>query len=265
MRTFKLLILPIFLLLSFTAGLIVGKGFNKETPSTSLSSTSDSRSFQPCDPLALDNYKLATVDGIPAEFGVDLKGEGNKQLIRIYSEDSSIKSLPIVLKVFSYDVKCLKEEFSYDGRDDNRVGNELEAVAVKNNFWGDGRDVLFFSVISTGYGSGYTEYINFLTCENGNYSIVKGPIGSELSRYKFSGTDGEGKEMLVARGVWGEDESHFSPHRYVLEKWVWNGYGYDKVNLGTTRNKYELSKNKSATLVDEIIKSEPELFSLTAP
>jgi hypothetical protein len=261
----------IVFVIGFISGLLVSERPSLK-PWFSKPKTQQS-SLQKCVSLNINNYEIANAGGWLwkkgrplAEFQVDLKGDGHKQLIRVYDEAVAsnapirARSLPVTLKVFSGSTDCFVEEFKYDGVSDGRSGNELGKVEVKPNFWGDGKTVLLFSTVSTGYGSGFGEYMNFLTYRNNRYLVVKGPTLGELSAYKFVGSNREGREILVASSIWESGEAHFSPHRYSIKKLVWNGDGYDVSDLGTTRHKYGID-SKGVNLVDKIMKTEPELFA----
>jgi len=215
--------------------------------------------------LVIPGYQLAEIEGAPAEYVVDLKNQGEKrQLVRVYTENKETKTLPVIIKVFSLGKDGFKEEFKFEAKFPGKakppfdVANQLEEVKVEKNFWGDGRTVVFFSLFSNYYGSGGKNYLIFLSYKEGRYQVVQGPVLDELADYRFTGKNGKGEELVVAKAVWNtEEEGHFSPHRYTLEHWIWNENSYEKAGLErTTENKYDPASN----VLDQIIQKEPHLL-----
>lgn len=161
------------------------------------------------------------------------------------------RSLPIIVRVFSGPLECLKEEFSYN----SYVENELFNIEVLPNFWGDGKNVVMVVGTSTAYGSGSTRHLHFITYRNGAYYLIEGPRLNELSIYKFY--DGTGRKIIVATGIWESGEAHFDPHRFGFASYDWTGENYTVTNLGTTKNKYA---SESIT-IDDLIELEPLVLS----
>ncbi len=209
------------------------------------------------------------------EFLVDLKGDGTKELVRVYDQQLQIKgsygerSMPIIVKVFSgADASC-RELFSYTASqqpDGNGVlwgANESGLAYVSAGFFGDQKQAFVFEPISTGYGSGSSYPIDILAWQGGSFQVIQGPTMTELDIWKFNGTDFPGETILVARGIWdstGTFEAHFSPHRVHFESWQWADGQYVKTDLGTTQNKYSFS-GSSASTIDDIIKAEPNVLN----
>jgi len=249
-------VLGIFLVLSLGITVfLVYQGVRHALP------TSNSK----CSPTTIADYEVATIiesvdsTGIvitkPAQFQASLKGDNSMQTIIIYAQIANygMRELPVITKIFSGQKNCLTEEFSYTGGGDGRSGNELHTAKVIPNFWGDGRTVLNVENESTGYGSASAYFLNFIVYVNGSFQIIKGPdVGSDIL-YTYRGTDGIGKEILVANPVWAETEAHFDPHIYKFKKFVWDGQGYISFKLGTTVNKYQGS-------IDKIIQAEPSVL-----
>ncbi len=211
----------------------------------------------------------------PDELLVDLKGDGAKELIRVYDQQLQVhgsyggRSMPIVVKVFSDPTASCQELFSYTGvqrPDGNGVpwgANESGLTSVLAGFFGDQKQVFMFEPISTGYGSGFSYPLNILSWQAGSFQVIQGPILTELDAYKFSGADFPGETILIARGIWdsvGTFEGHFSPHRVHFESWAWADGQYVKTDLGTTQNKYSIVGSPSGgtvSAIDDIIKAEP--------
>jgi len=220
-------------------------------------------SFSPSKSLGAGEpkYKIAStcVDkDCPAEVEWDLGGNGKTVLVRAYSESSVFSSsgsgtcplLPIILKIFSKENGLLNEESVY-----KFDANALSSLRIVKSFWGEGKDAVLAETMSTGCGSGYASNLNFfrVEVENGKlfYLLVSGPSFGELDSYKITKTG----EILLAKGIWDPNESHFEPHRYHLEKYVFNSLEkkFEKSDLGTTRGKYSGS-------IEEIIAAEPAVL-----
>ncbi len=165
---------------------------------------------------------------------------------------------------FCVDKNCSAEvewRFGDDGRTalvrvyDESAASSFSSIKIVKNFCGEGKDAVLVETMSTGCGSGYSASLNFLKAETHNgkffYHLVSGPRFGELDSYKIV----EGREILVAKAVWAPDESHFEPHRYRLEKYVWDPLGekFIKKDLGTTKGKYSGS-------IEEIIAAEPAVL-----
>jgi hypothetical protein len=207
------------------------------------------------------NYTIADVvsTGSKAIFRADLDGDGNNEEIVVYWENRQEKSHPIITKVYKYTQNSeAMEVFSFSGeeiKDQIRSGNELYDAKVLPNFWENGKDTFMVINKSTGYGSGYTTYMNFITFGEGKYKVVFGPVLDELTIYKFLGEDHLGTKIAVFKSVWEEGESHFDFHRYSLEKYTYQNGRYIKVSLGITKNKHDFFNST----FDGILDKEPAL------
>ena len=150
----------------------------------------------------------------PDEFLVDLKGDGAKELVRIYDQQLQIRgsyagrSMPIIVKVFSAADASCRELFSYtaqqkpDGNGTPWGSNESGFAYATAGFFGDAKQAFLFEPISTGYGSGFSYPIDILSWQAGSFQVIQGPTVTELDIWKFSGVDFPGETILVARGIW---------------------------------------------------------------
>lgn len=237
---------------------------------TPLFTASPTTSLDKCADINLPKYEIAQTDyqydakgnrinGKSTEYLADLKGDGQKELVRVFDEQPGQflqRQLPVTVKIFSGKSNCYKEELVYNGKEsgsNDRSGNELNNAKLLTNFWDDGKDVVMAIFESTGYGSGWTAYMNFITFQNGKYIVVNGPTISDLSLYMFNGKNADGLEIIVANAVWASDEGHFDPHKYTFEKYSFNGKEYIKKMLGTTNNKYNAP-------IQEILQKEPDVI-----
>jgi len=252
----------IFLLFGAIIGcLLIGNLGNQLTPANS-SQTNNLN----CAPVPL-HYELAVSEenninnnNKPMEFSVDLNGDGVNEIVKFYREISSnyiadkfpIRSLPIIMKVYSDDDGCFKELYSYTADHNKMPDNEMGVAEVISNFWEDGKNIVLFDTISTAYGSGYTTSMKFLTFDLYGYRVVDGPQIGSISSYRLLKKN-SGINILVSRGEWGSTENHFGSHIQKLEMWEWNEGEYVIQKLGMTKNRYEKD-------IDNIISGEPHLL-----
>jgi len=211
-----------------------------------------------CQPVNFTNYEIAKIDSNPLEYKIDLNGDQKEEIVRVYDQitNNGARNLPIILKIFSGSMDCLKEDFAYTGRKDPEVNlyeNEIADFQILPNFWGDGKNVIMLLGEQTAYGSGFTIYSHFFSFKDGKYLNIDGPELDELSNFKFKNEDIKGKEIIVARAIWAEGEAHFDYHRYQFEVYNWDGEKYIKKNAGTTKNKYLGD-------IEEILQKEPEIL-----
>jgi len=201
--------------------------------------------------------KLLSSGSKPLVFQIDLDADGENEDVRVLVEAlvqkdkfSFQRRKPVVVEVLKNKNGCLRKVFSFNGREGVetdasgfgwRNGNEILSVYAFADFWGDGKDVFVFVPTSTNYGSGYTAYVNLLAFVNGRYTIIEGPVLNELSNFRFSAGASPGNTIWIASGIWEEDEAHFDPHRCRVEKWSWqkSRLSYERLEIGTTKNKYE--------------------------
>lgn len=195
-------------------------------------------------------------------FSADLKGDGTQETIMVYEQKSNgERNKPEIVQIFSGNSSCYKLEFSYGGNSGDRSGNERGFYRVLNNFWGKGQNAFLFEPVSTGYGSGSSSLLNFITYDKstGKYKVIQGPILSELSSFKYNGSDFIGNKILVAESVWGEDENHFEPHQIHFISYNWNGSSYVINDLGITTKKYDFVSGNDT--IDSIIRMEPSVVN----
>lgn len=210
----------------------------------------------------------------PDEFLVDLKGDGAKELVRVYEESSIIgtRSKPVIVKVFSDSSSACQEVFSYTGKQTADAfgaswgSNEIGFPRPFDKFFGDAKQAFLFEPITTGYGSGYSAYVAILTWQAGSFQVLEGPQLNELTAYDFRGTDFPAQTILVARSIWGPDplECHFCDHLVQFERYEWADGQYAKTTLGTTKNKYNLVAGGSESAranINAIIKAEPQALT----
>jgi len=198
----------------------------------------------------------------PGEIRFDINNDGQEELTKVYEEEIGDefygRRLPIVFKIFSGPQDCLKEEFSYRGKERSEdyavPENEVGDLWAYPNFWGDGRNTVTLVGVQTAYGSGFLTNIHFFTYENGKYQEIATLEFHSDDMYKLSGEDGLGKEIIVARMIWAEGECHFCPHRYKFEIYTWDGSRYLKREAGTTKNKYSFD-------IELIIQAEPDVLN----
>lgn len=219
-----------------------------------------------CDSLSVPGYELFDpYTRGPEQIGnpqqgsylADLKGDGQKELVRTYNDiqNGGTRYKPIMVKIFSGKQNCWQELFAYNGNITSqkpRTGNEVGDIQLLSNFWGNKKDVILVEPISTGYGSGFSSYLNFFTFQNGSFTEIDGPSLNELADYKFTDPAHKGREILVQKALWSDsDGGHFSPHRYQFYKYDWDGSKYVETALGWTKNKY-------AARIDQVLVAEPD-------
>jgi hypothetical protein len=200
-----------------------------------------------CSPIDFAGYELAK----NYEFNIDLNNDGEKEIVRVYwdSKEACDKVKPIMVKVFSGTENCPKEVFS------SGWGNQVGKAEIFQNFWGDGSDVVLVEGMSYACGCGSTIRLLFFTYREGKYSVVEGPeIGGLSLLYMFTGWNGLGKRIIVAREKWDSDYSDYccgcsSKRQFML--YTWNGEGYTEVKGGITQNKYPPSES-----IEDIIQKE---------
>ncbi len=220
-----------------------------------------------CPPiLEPSGYKLATNKDLfiydraytkeekPLIFKIDFDNNGEFEVVKVYVDIDQkekapqslyIRSKTLIIQILGKKEGCLQEIYRFEGNEHLphvlTNGNEIGLAKAMADFWGDGRTVFFFISVNTGYGSGHGAILNFLTFKNGRFKLVFGPTLSELSSFKFSAGAAPGKLIWVAHGIWAENESHFEPHHCRVEKWIWQEEKgkYEKIELGTTKKRYE--------------------------
>jgi hypothetical protein len=211
-----------------------------------------------CQPSDLSNYEIARIDSKSLEYKIDLNGDTKEEIVRVYNQitETGARNLPIILKILSGPTDCLKEDFTYTGRKDPNVNlyeNEIADFQILPNFWGEGRNAIMLLGEQTAYGSGFTIYTHFLTFKDGKYLNIDGPELNELSNFKFKNEDIKGKDIIVARAIWAEDEAHFDNHRYQFEIYSFDGEKYIEKDAGATKNKYLGD-------IGEMLEKEPEIL-----
>ena len=216
-----------------------------------------------CAKIDIPNYEVFR------EFYVDLRGNGIKNLIRIYEDqpaDSSgyynTHSQPIQLKIFSNYQECPKEEFSYISQISENEVSET-GTGIQLNFWGDNKNVLMISGIQTGYGSGFTTDLHFLFYRDNGYTMVDGPSFGSTDGYLLAGESaGIGTKIIVAQAKWEAEEGHYGDHRYHFLIYTFdpNSLNYTKVEGGTTKNKY----SSPPSSISDILKAEPAVLNLNS-
>lgn len=136
-----------------------------------------------------------TKDEAPLVFRVDLVPDGEPETVKVFIEKEEVqgsiqsytRSKPVIIQILGKEKGCLIEVFNSD-KDlqlEERNGNELGSAQAIADFWGDGRIVFVFMPISTGYGSGYQAFINFLVYRDGQFKIITGPELTELDDFIF--------------------------------------------------------------------------------
>jgi hypothetical protein len=205
-----------------------------------------------CSPIDFVGYELVK----NYKFDVDLNNDGEKEIVRVYWDSKEVcdKVKPIMVKVFSGTEDCPKEVFSYGW------GNQVGKAEMLPNFWGDGSNAVLVEGMSYGCGCGGTIRLLFLAYREGKYSAVEGPEILGLSRlYMFTGENGLGKKIIVAREKWDSDYSDYccgcsSKRQFMI--YTWNGKGYTESKAGITQNKYPSSES-----IEDIIQKEPSVLN----
>lgn len=228
-----------------------------------------------CSPIDIPNYEIAkTEKGDFLEFWVDLNGDQKEEFVRVYKERDreEMRTLPIMVKIFSGSKDCPKEEFSYKAiNEDNDLfanENEVYIAEVMRNFWGDGRNVVMVQGDSTAYGSGSIQQLQFFTWQNGKYVVVEGPSYSwwqgGASGYMFAGENGKGTKIILAKFApkYLDDEYGSILPYYQFDIYDWNGHQYIGTKAGTTKNKYSWHwwEEDSEKFIKKIIQAEPEVL-----
>ncbi len=212
-----------------------------------------------CASSNLPGYKVVN------EFFVDLNNDKQKELARVYVQKFKGEcpgELPIIVKIFSGNSPCYKEKFTYPAKlspinaDLNDKRYNLANGQLMKNFWGDGRDVIFVLGTLNFCGSGSRNQLLFFSYHDGKYIKIDGPVFSEIGFY-FLSSHPEGRAILVAQGKLGKGEAHFDPHRYTFLLYKWNGQKYEEIEIGTTKNKYDIN-DSNFKKIKTIFENEPE-------
>lgn len=210
-----------------------------------------------CSAIDFPDYQLAKIDDKESEFRADLNGDQKEEIVRVYNQitETGFRTLPIMLKIFSGTKECPIEEFSFLAEDLAKEikENEVSDFQIFPNFWGDERNVIMLIAEQTAYGTGSIRYIHFFAFENGKYQKIDGPELDSLSNFKFRDEKVKGREIIVARGIWAEGETHYDYHRYQFEIYTFDGQKYLIKKAGQTKNKYLGD-------IEEILKKEPEVL-----
>ena len=203
------------------------------------------------------------------EVKIDLDGDGQQEIVRVYKEDVTGEEFlgrgkSIIAKVFSSAGDGVKEVYSYTIESFNEYYENPQPLL---NLWGDDTNAVKIKAIGTGYGSGSTVRLLFLTYRNGEYKIIEGPqvAGHNWLCCKLDGEGGIGKRIIAAESRWDSLnlETGWVPgnycagceSRFQFFIYSWNGQKYSKIELGTTKNLY--SGN-----IDDILQQEPSVLSV---
>jgi len=252
--------------------LIIGGGIlayyywqTKNIPSQPEENPKEESQAVECSSIDVDRYQIAGKEDSwldsSGEINFDINSDGKEELLIVYEQkiidESSPRNQPILFKIFSGSQECQKEEFSYRGREKSEdfdvPENEVSVFQVEPNFLGDGKNIVMLEGIQTAYGSGSSINEHLFAYKDGKYLEIATLEISSNDMYKFSGEGGLGKEIIVARMIWGEGECHFCPHRYEFEIYTWDGNKYLKIDGGITENKY----SPGDTNIESIIQAEP--------
>ena len=209
-----------------------------------------------CDAIDIPGYQIAQVDGRALDVKADIDQDGRQERVIMYQDanQGGIRYKPVILKIFSDDGGCAKEEFSYIGNIEEQNENEIGDLQILPDFWENGRQAVMLWAVQTAYGSGSSNFLHFFAYENGKYIRVDGPEFSNLGGYKLNGGVVAGKEIIAADFVWSAGEAHFDPHYYKVSIYEFDGSKYIVQKTVTTQNKYTGD-------IDEMIKKEPDLLS----
>lgn len=114
--------------------------------------------------------------------------------------------------------------------------------------------------ISKGYGGSgsqcATYYIDYLRGQISLSNLFNSSC--ELFYDVYSQND---KEILLLKGIWGTDESHFGNHRYNITKYTYENGQFNKKEIGQTKYKYSsLDENKTISQILREIKTKETLL-----
>lgn len=132
---------------------------------------------------------------------------------------------------------------------------------TNGNLAKDGK--LYLHWLSYGGGSGYSTYTNLVSLKNGKINISWILESSEMDYLLFNKND---KELLVLKGIWGNDldefgdpiETHFSKHKYKIMYYRISSNDFEEKELGITKDKYSSEDDgiSNKQLLNQIIKGE---------
>jgi hypothetical protein len=107
-------------------------------------------------------------------------------------------------------------------------------------------------------GSGHTGINYFIDFKEGQINLKNIFSFGTLSYEAFSKTD---NEILLLNGIWGEEETHFSSHRYKIIKYKYNNDFFEEIEIGETKFKYSsLDDDKSVKQIMVEIKAKEPLL-----
>jgi len=195
-----------------------------------------------CATLDIANYQITS------ELSADLNNDGDTETILIYSpnqpEGECGSELPALIKIFSGNQNCYKEEFSYSDPNYNSADGEL----IKN-LWQNNQDVVQMKESELACGSGVKERSLFFYYKDGQYFFLAGPEITNMDFY-FIRPFGSpaGYATLMAEAQWGDNEGHYDPHHYIITISDNTDSGYEK----TTKNKYSVDDNSFQAKMEQI-------------
>lgn len=102
---------------------------------------------------------------------------------------------------------------------------------------------LYFHWMSSAGGSGFSSNTSLVSLEDGKVVLTEIFNSGELSYVLFNKND---KEIYVLSGMWEHEldengepiETHFSEHRYKVLQYRFGYDGFNKKEIGITKNKY---------------------------
>jgi hypothetical protein len=227
------------------AGFMWGRSYQSKY-AQQVSPNSES-SNDPCS-LTVNGY-----DGV-RHAKVDLRGNKTFQIFRLYTKPSTrlfpLNDNTVLVKLFDQAANCytdagLQKEFPADSFGD---------VEVINNFWGDLRDAVVFITKKSGINDQFLGQLHFAVFIDNKFQIIDGPTLDELSGYKFTDQTNKSSGLYVVKPqIDAEDGGNFTPHRYKVFKYIYNGTSYTESFVGLTDNKYLPD-------INAMMEAEPQLF-----
>jgi len=113
----------------------------------------------------------------------------------------------------------------HDQPDKDYIGWIGEPTLIIGDLNWDGKPELIFSLTVLGASEGWVSTYVFAFDKDKFVSLADGPFGHPLDggvRFKDFNSSKIGKEILVYEYIWGEDEIHAEPHRYLGKFYGWD-------------------------------------------